>query len=78
MKTSIPFCRPIFLLFRQRPAQASALRAEASRALRSRAKKSEFACPSRRGKKEKNCQPARNLRPMTRQPALQSFNNLTE
>ena len=45
-----PFRRPIFLLFRSRPAQASALRSEASRALRSRAKKSEFASPPSRKK----------------------------
>jgi hypothetical protein len=28
--------------------------------------------------KKKACQPAKNLRPMPRQPVLQSFNNLTE
>ena len=39
--TSSPFRHPIFFLFRCRPAQASPLRSEASRALRSRAKKSE-------------------------------------
>jgi len=39
MKTSIPFCRPIFLLFRQRPAQASPLRSEASRAIALQSKK---------------------------------------
>ena len=36
-----PIRRTIFLLFHSRPAQASPLRSEASRALRSRAKKSE-------------------------------------
>jgi hypothetical protein len=29
-------------------------------------------------RRKKACQPARNVRPMPRQPALQSFNNLTE
>lgn len=38
-----PIFGPIFWLLRSRPAQASALRSEASRALRSRAKKSEIA-----------------------------------
>jgi hypothetical protein len=37
-----PSADPIFLLFRYRPAQASPLRSEASRALRFRAKKSEI------------------------------------
>ena len=76
MTTLSPIFGPIFWLFRSRPAQASPLRSEASRALRSRAKKSEVnGTPSRR---KKACQPAKNLRPMPRQPVLQSFNNLTE
>ena len=43
MTTRPPVFGPIFWLFRSRPAQASPLRFEASRALRSRAKKSEIA-----------------------------------
>ena len=43
MTTSPPIFGPIFWLLRSSPAQASPLRSEASRALRSRAKKSEVA-----------------------------------
>jgi hypothetical protein len=55
---------------------SATLRGQPGLALQS--KKTGLASTPRRGKKEKNCQPARNLRSMLRQPALQSFNILTE
>ena len=77
MTTGPPIFGPIFWLLRFRPAQASPLRSEASRALRSRAKKSGCAGTGTARRRKKARQPTRNGLPKARQLALQSFNNLT-